>query len=207
MSNHQHVDRRIKRTSRFLRDAFIELLKEKDVNSITVQEIADRADLTRATFYLHYKNKQHFISQSMEDMLNELIERVKPDLSESDTMYPPPSFLSLFEFIQEHADYFEVMLSDRGLPQFRSSLLKIVQKRIYGELLSSIAESEERLTVPKDILISYITSAHIGVISTWLKSGMKFSPVYMAEQLTRLTMLGPIKVAGLENKIKIPFVK
>lgn len=190
-----------------MRDAFIELLKEKDVNSITVQEIADRADLTRATFYLHYKNKQHFISQSMEDMLNELIERVKPDLSESDTMYPPPSFLSLFEFIQEHADYFEVMLSDRGLPQFRSSLLKIVQKRIYGELLSSIAESEERLTVPKDILISYITSAHIGVISTWLKSGMKFSPVYMAEQLTRLTMLGPIKVAGLENKIKIPFVK
>ncbi|MEC1262593.1 TetR/AcrR family transcriptional regulator [Bacillus swezeyi] len=205
MSNQQSVDRRIKRTSKCLRNAFVQLLKEKDVHSITVQEIADRADLTRATFYLHYKNKQDFILRSMEDMLNDLIEHVKPVFSKADRVYPPPSFLSLFEFIYEHAEYFEVMLSDRGLPQFRSYLLKIVQKRVYGELISSIEESEEQLMIPKDLLIHYITSANIGVISSWLESGMKFSPVYMAEQLTRLTILGPIRVAGFENKIKHPF--
>ncbi|QHZ47119.1 TetR/AcrR family transcriptional regulator [Bacillus sp. NSP9.1] len=205
MSNHQNVDRRIKRTSKCLRDAFIQLLKEKDVHSITIQEIADKADLTRATFYLHYKNKHDFILQSMEGMLNELIEQVKPVPSTADRLHPPPSFLRLFEFIHKHAEYFEVMLGDRGLPQFRSRLMKIVQKRIYEEFISSIAESEKQLVIPQDLLIDYITSAHIGVISSWLESGMKFSPVYMAKQLTRLTLLGPIRVAGLENKIKHPF--
>ncbi|MEI2377189.1 TetR-like C-terminal domain-containing protein, partial [Priestia megaterium] len=115
------------------------------------------------------------------------------------------SFVKLLEFIYDHADYFKVMLSDRGLPQFRSHMTEIVKKRVYGELISSIGEAEDGLDIPKDILISYITSAHIGVICSWLESDMKFSPAFMADKLTRLTLLGPIRVAGLENKIKLPY--
>ncbi|WP_019394497.1 TetR/AcrR family transcriptional regulator [Priestia filamentosa] len=200
MSKKSKVDPRIRRTSKYLRKALVELLKEKDVGAITIQEITERADLTRGTFYLHYQDKQDFLFQSMHEMLENLIEEVKAPKEENQQI----SFVRLFEFIHDHADYFKVMLSDRGIPQFRSYMTKIVQNKVYGKLISSIGEAEEELEIPKDILISYIASAHIGVISSWLENDMKFSPLYMANQLTRLTLLGPIRVAGLEDKIKLP---
>ncbi|MCY7761831.1 TetR/AcrR family transcriptional regulator [Bacillus spizizenii] len=209
MSKKHKVDPRIRRTNKYLRDALIALLKEKDANSITIQEITEKADLTRGTFYLHYQDKQDFLFQSMTEVLDDLIRQVKPEtLVEPvsiDEDHPPVSFVTLFEYIHEHAEYFQVMLSDRGLPQFRSLMAEFVQKRIYEELLSSIEESEKTLQVPKEILISYITSAHIGVICSWLESGMKYSPLFMANQLTRLTLLGPLRIAGIEEQIKLPY--
>ncbi|KOO48560.1 TetR/AcrR family transcriptional regulator [Priestia koreensis] len=204
------LDPRIKRTNKYLRDALVELLKEKDVTSITIQEITEKADLTRGTFYLHYQDKQDFLVHSMNEVLEELIEEVKPKQDEQSTLNVDPqkgsvSFLKLFEFIQKNADYFKVMLSDRGLPQFRSYMTEIVKTKVYGELMSSIDEVEDGLDIPKDILISYIASAHIGVIGSWLESDMKFSAAFMADKLTSLTLLGPIRVAGLENKIKLPY--
>ncbi|MEW4282467.1 TetR/AcrR family transcriptional regulator [Priestia koreensis] len=204
------LDPRIKRTNKYLRDALVELLKEKDVTSITIQEITEKADLTRGTFYLHYQDKQDFLVHSMNEVLEELIEEVKPKQDEQSTLNVDPqkgsvSFLKLFEFIQRNADYFKVMLSDRGLPQFRSYMTEIVKTKVYGELMSSIDEVEDGLDIPKDILISYIASAHIGVIGSWLESDMKFSAAFMADKLTSLTLLGPIRVAGLENKIKLPY--
>lgn len=205
MSKNNKVDPRVRRTKKFLRDALIQLLKVKDLSSITVQDIIDKAELTRGTFYLHYRDKQHFLTQSMDETLNDLIEQVKPKkiekkCSNPDKFGPPVSFLQLFNYIAENSDYFRLMLSDKGFPQFRSHLLKLVQKKIYEDLLSSIVQSDEQLAVSKEILISYITSAHIGVICAWLEGGMKFSPEYMATQLTQLTFLGPIRVAGLVLK-------
>ncbi|CAN2254590.1 TetR/AcrR family transcriptional regulator [Bacillus vallismortis] len=209
MSKKRKVDPRIRRTNQYLRDALIALLKEKDANSITIQEITEKADLTRGTFYLHYQDKQDFLFQSMTEVLDDLIRQVKPKTPVEpvsiDEDHPPLSFVKLFEYIHEHAEYFQVMLSDRGLPQFRSLMAEFVQKRIYEELLSSIKESDKALQVPKEILISYITSAHIGVICSWLESGMKYSPLFMANQLTRLTLLGPLRIAGIEEQIKLPY--
>jgi AcrR family transcriptional regulator len=65
MSKKPKVDPRIRRTSKYLRKALVELLKEKDVGAITIQEITERADLTRGTFYLHYQDKKDFLFQSM----------------------------------------------------------------------------------------------------------------------------------------------
>lgn len=206
MSKKNKVDPRVKRTKKLLRDALIQLLKEKDLSSITVQDITDKAELTRGTFYLHYRDKQHFLIQSTDEMLNDLIEQVKsPKMekkySNSDKINPPVSFLNLFKYIAEDSEYFRLMLSDSGFPQFRSHLLNLVQKQIYGELISSVVQSEEQLAISKEILISYITSAHIGVICTWLEDGMKFSPEYMAAQLTQLTPFwGQIRFAGLEEQ-------
>src|SRR5690348_3058961 len=133
MSKKTKVDPRIKRTNKYLRDALVELLKEKDVTSITIQEITEKAELTRGTSYLHYQDKQDFLMQSMNEVLEELIEKVKPkqnneDFAAVEENDESVSFLKLFEFIYNHSDYFKVMLSDRGLPQFRSHMTEIVKK-------------------------------------------------------------------------------
>ncbi len=54
-------DRRVQRTRQLLEQALLALLEEQDYESITVQQITDRANLGRATFYLHYRDKEQLL--------------------------------------------------------------------------------------------------------------------------------------------------
>lgn len=200
MSKRKKIDPRVKRTTKYLRDAFIDLLEEKDLDMISIQNITDRAELTRGTFYLHYEDKYDFISKIINETLEDLIEQVKTDQTSKDN--PQISFINLFEYIAKNHNFFRVMLSDRGPKEFRHSMFEIVQEKIYGNLLSTIVNSTEDLIIPKDIFINYVISAHIGVISSWLENGMKYSPTFMATTLTKLTFEGPLQVIGLQDKIK-----
>ena len=56
-TSESRVDRRIRRTQKSLHEALISLVLEKSYDSITVQEILDRADIGRSTFYAHFDGK------------------------------------------------------------------------------------------------------------------------------------------------------
>uniref|UniRef100_UPI0019685442 TetR-like C-terminal domain-containing protein n=1 Tax=Serratia marcescens TaxID=615 RepID=UPI0019685442 len=62
--------------------------------------------------------------------------------------------------------------------------------------------NEDQLAVPRDILLSYVTGAHLGMIISWLKQNMPYTPHYMALQLARLIILGPYTAAGLEGTFR-----
>lgn len=66
-------DLRVRRTHVLLRKAFLELLTEKDFQSITVQEIADRAMVNRATFYDHFLDKYALLEYSIRELFNETL--------------------------------------------------------------------------------------------------------------------------------------
>ncbi|WP_088042656.1 TetR/AcrR family transcriptional regulator [Bacillus sp. EAC] len=55
--NQKNEDPRVTRTRKLIIDAFVALINEKDINSIFVKEITDRAKVNRATFYRHFDNK------------------------------------------------------------------------------------------------------------------------------------------------------
>jgi AcrR family transcriptional regulator len=55
------TDRRVQRTRRLLHKAFMSLILEKKYESITVQEILDRADVGRSTFYMHFRDKDELL--------------------------------------------------------------------------------------------------------------------------------------------------
>jgi AcrR family transcriptional regulator len=65
----------VKRTRKLILDAFKNLLAEKDFNSITVQDIAERADVNRATFYMHYEDKYALLAESVRESLREMLEQ------------------------------------------------------------------------------------------------------------------------------------
>jgi AcrR family transcriptional regulator len=77
------TDRRIRRTRKVFHDALISLVLEKDYESITVQEILDRADIGRSTFYLHFDGKDELLI-SMKDLretLNAAMQRRRASLT------------------------------------------------------------------------------------------------------------------------------
>src|ERR1700687_4818727 len=69
------TDPRVLRSRRMLMDSLERLLKKRDFEDISVQEIADDATLNRATFYLHYPDKNALLQAMTESRFRDLIER------------------------------------------------------------------------------------------------------------------------------------
>ena len=68
------MDRRVKRTKKRLRDAIVSILKEKNVEDVTVSELANCADINRGTFYTHYRDASDLLNSLENELFNELDE-------------------------------------------------------------------------------------------------------------------------------------
>lgn len=63
-------DPRAKRTRKYIQKAFTDLLAEKDFEDISIQDIKERADLNRATFYNHFQDKYELLELHRKNQLN-----------------------------------------------------------------------------------------------------------------------------------------
>jgi AcrR family transcriptional regulator len=77
-------DPRAKKTRKYLQRAFIELLSEKDFQMITINDISERAELNRATFYGHFQDKFELLDETLDVMLEESINKWIPYNPETD---------------------------------------------------------------------------------------------------------------------------
>ncbi len=62
------VDRRVKKTKKQLRQALMDLMTEKPSKSISVRELAERADINRGTFYIHYQDVNDLLQRLEDEM-------------------------------------------------------------------------------------------------------------------------------------------
>ncbi|AWB46523.1 TetR/AcrR family transcriptional regulator [Paenibacillus sp. CAA11] len=204
MSNkNEQVDPRIKRTLLLIRDAWIGLMEEKGFEHVTVRDITERAGINRATFYLHYKDKYDLLDKVVDDMMDEFSAAFRlPSGFEAsdfikDTDTPPDSFIRQFEHIAEHVYFYKVMLGPRGLPGFLKRMESIIQDSLTHR--SIIAQPNDReVMMPRDLIVRYSTSAHLGIIMYWLENDMPYTPKYMATQLVRLHGLGSTRLFNTE---------
>ena len=70
------MDLRVKKTKRAIRSAFYELIKEKPLEKITVQEIAERAEINKTTFYAHYETVYDLVDQLEQEAVAEVISQI-----------------------------------------------------------------------------------------------------------------------------------
>jgi len=85
-------DRRIQKTLQLLQNALAALISEKDYDAITIQEILDRANVGRSTFYAHFENKDQLL-RSILTLLNERFEEGIRHISAGDKRYEENSSL------------------------------------------------------------------------------------------------------------------
>ncbi|WP_312471575.1 TetR/AcrR family transcriptional regulator [Neobacillus sp.] len=183
MSNNEKmkVDPRIKRTKRMFKDAIISLIQENyDKSKLTVQNIADRAELNRATFYLHYQDIDDLMEQMIDEVLDELNKTMKSPSEDNQSInkgYPTPRtrLISFLEHFYRNAGLYNVMLENKDF-----------RKRVFGILLDIVTfwaeDRKERgrsFQVPNEI----IASSTLGILSWWLQEGTPYSPSYLANQI------------------------
>jgi AcrR family transcriptional regulator len=185
-SNHS-LDLRVRRTYKFLWEALVSLMTERDFESVTVTDICDRAMVHRTTFYKHYEDKNGLLFHGMQDQLNALFEEVDAQLDASvqvmDEAAILPHLVILFEHILRHERFYRLMLCGDGIGKFyvmfRKSLVERYMRLSYGHFPK--AEGPE-LTRNALRAQSHV-GALLSTVTWWLENNCPYPANEMAQYL------------------------
>ncbi|MCU9613146.1 TetR family transcriptional regulator C-terminal domain-containing protein [Caldibacillus lycopersici] len=184
MDKKTHTDLRVLRTRKLLRDAFVDLLQEMDVEKISVNRLTERATINRVTFYLHYKDIPDMIEKLTEEMIADITEVLEKSATRQNPVESgdwPVGFVNLLEYIAENAKFYKTVLGSNGIGIFRERLTFLIRDRIVSGVEEKRGETAP-LKVKKDILLWYDSSAFIGTIVSWLQNDMPYTPEFLAKQ-------------------------
>lgn len=192
MDKTTRTDPRILRTRQLLRDAFIELLEEMEIEKISVNRLAERATINRVTFYLHYKDIPDMLDKMADDMIDD-IHRVLDQAtikSESPELISSTLLINLLEHIAEHSKFYKVILASHRTTIFTDRLLRLLTKLISdGIELRGASSFVTKNNIQKDIAVWYSSAALIGTIVSWLRADMPYTPAFLAKQFLMLRTL------------------
>ena len=183
------TDPRVIRTRRMLREALIALIVEKGYDAINILDIAERAGLRRATFYLHYHDKEALLLSMMRETLDELMQKMEtlPDNSfGAEAQFA--EHLMIFQHVQERANLYRAILSGRGAAQVTRDIRDYLAARIREECLTDHPGAS--LPVPVEVLANYLAAVKLNMIIWWLEKGMPYPPEEMAAMCARLMLNG-----------------
>lgn len=196
-------DMRKTRSRQYLTDALLELMQEKDFESISVNEIVKKARVSRSTFYFQFEDKYFFVNRIIDDVLADLRREASPSRKAEHGLERESHdyYKRHFEYIYDHAQFFVTMLGPHGAPLFNKKFEESAH-RTYREIFSTFEGGG--LGESLDYFIQYIISAHIGITIKWINGGLRESPAYMSELLTRLTFRGLLHGLEMDQQVTLP---
>lgn len=196
------MDRRIRRTRRRLRQALIDLIVAKGYSNITIQEITDKADLSRATFYLHYKGgKDELLADSLETLFEEFVSTLKQPLFDEQWIASDPSPTTLaFQHVAEHAELYKaLLLGDRGVTyviyreiQYTANIIETQLRRLLHD------NGLDAEAVPVVIAAQQMAGALFSLILWWLEHDMPHPAEQMGQMYHQMAVPGVLSTLGLD---------
>jgi AcrR family transcriptional regulator len=168
-------DRRIQKTKKLLHEALGFLIREKAYDEITVQEILDRANVGRSTFYMHFRDKDELLVSSIHEMLRSVSPSELP-LSgkryERIIRFARP----IFERIHHHRNTHAPKMGTRGRAIIHEHLHKVLAGMIADDVRKELAHRKRTGEIPADLLVQYLASTFILVLNWWVESRHPLPP-------------------------------
>lgn len=181
-------DHRTRVTRMLIRRAFMELLKKKPIQSISIKELCETAGINRGTFYAHYTDIYDLLGKVEEEMMKDFARALEPLLStEKSQLTPVKITTGIFQCLKDNADLCTVTLSDYGDKAFALRLINVGRERC--------VEAYSRYFVhatPKQIeyYYAFVSAGCIGLLRKWLDEGMTSSAEEMATMAENMMMYG-----------------
>ncbi|AOT69523.1 TetR/AcrR family transcriptional regulator [Geosporobacter ferrireducens] len=173
------MDRRIQKSKQAIMDAFMTLILEKDLENITISEIAEKANVNRGTIYLHFADKYDLRDKCLDNYLIQLTKACIHDHT-LEKITSKSSLIRIFEHLEVNYKFYSAMLSNKESPVFRKRM-----KEIFKEgLLDGLDLSEEKAS--KEISVEFLVSAGVGVLEWWIYNSKPYPTPIIVEQLWQL---------------------
>ena len=129
-----HEDRRTRKTKKAMTDALARLLLEKPLNSISVKEIADIADINRGTFYLHYRDVYDMAEQIQIEIFGKFAEIVEMYVHEKKNDELFPMMVAVFNLLKENSELAKVLIGKNGDAGFVDKLKTIIREKCFSNI-------------------------------------------------------------------------
>jgi AcrR family transcriptional regulator len=175
-------DRRIQRTRKALRDALRSLVLDRGYDDLSVQDITDKANLGRATFYLHYREKDELLEDLLREFSQSFAQRQGSKISFSDRKVVQ----SMFEYAEDYYDFYRIMAIGKG-GMIGMRKMQAIIRETYAQFLDTIeTASGGKFTVPRAFLDNFMASSLMSTIFLWLDQDMPYTPTEMADMFLKL---------------------
>ena len=180
------TDARVKRTRDALGDALIALMQEKPFETITVQDVLDRAHVSRSTFYMHYSDKDDLLLSDADEFFEALSMALSMHGDKSERVFPVREF---FAHLADAQPFYKALVKSgkfqENMELARGHFARGIERRL-GELPRAKSIPENQLAA--------IAFAHAGallsLLTWWLDRGMRESPAEMDELFHRMVWSG-----------------
>lgn len=165
------VDRRIQKSKKYLSDAFIALILEKGYEAVTVQEIIDRANVGRSTFYAHFESKE----QLLFSLLGTMNEKIKDGID----------FEMLFNHCADNFQIAKAMLGKKGGDLIIGHIRDVMSLKIAKDLKRDSSKSKsEQLKIY--FTSEALSAALVSYLTNWLDEDMPYSSEEMSAKCNEL---------------------
>lgn len=169
----QKQDRRIIRTKKLLENALIKLLQKKSIHKISIKELAEEADITRATFYQHYRDPY----EMLEIMQNRILTEIQQIIQETTGGDSYGFFIRLFKYLANEDVKAEILAFDSG----KGTGYERIGYTIHNDYMlrwdGSISSFQ---SATYKYYRYYIVFGCISVVENWINSGKVETPEQMA---------------------------
>lgn len=170
VKNEVAIDRRIQKTKKALTEALIHLILEKGYEKVTIQNIIDKANVGRSTFYIHYESKEQLLLDGHNNL------NIPMFSIEVENEF---SFENLFTHIAQNQQLAKVMLGKKSgnmmSDYFKNNIALKIKKRFCSQF---------RKTKNEQKTLAYLSdasgSAVISLLVSWIEDEMPFTPEEMS---------------------------
>jgi AcrR family transcriptional regulator len=197
------VDRRVRRTERMLKEAFIALVLERGYDRVSVEDITSRADVARATFYAHYGRKEDLMTSVFTELVDDVMGRLTLSVGPWDTMRT-----RMVEQSYRHADalrdLYRVCLSGAGDGRARDAYFNALVRSVEANFSDRSRGLGRPSLVAEEVMARVFAGAHIALLQSWLNGELDYPLEEMVLMEVQLLVLGTGWAHGLSpNELKI----
>lgn len=191
-------DRRVRKSKRAIKLAFIQLLKENNLDRITIQQISDLADVNRGTFYLNYEDKYALLDEMEKEQIEEIKKFVdirKMDLSTktSDTFiddFANKIIKNVIRHIEHNIEFYQIILNLERKSQIEEQLAEIVR----SNLKHLIGEKDHVFGIPENYYLSYVIGSLMSMIKYWVSDENRVSVDELVNYVSTIASTGPLSI-------------
>lgn len=191
-------DRRVRKSKRAIKQAFIQLLKENNLDRITIQQISDLADVNRGTFYLNYEDKYALLDEMENEQIEEIkgfVDIRKMDLSTktSDRFiedFANKVIKNVITHIEHNIEFYQVILNLERKSQIEEQLAEIVRSNIKH----LIGNKDNVFGIPENYYLSYVVGSMMSMIKYWVSDENRVSVEELVNYVSTIASTGPLSI-------------
>lgn len=179
----KRTDRRVRKTKAQLRAGLASLMKEKNVNDITVKELVEAVDINRSTFYLHYTDIRNMLESVEHEMLEEIENLIRDHpigLNENTFLF----IADLFSILETNKDLCAALIGPTGDMAFIYKIEKIIRENSMKALTPYFPTALDDLKYSYDFYLN----GCFGLVKSWLLNNGSETPEHMAKLTYHMVM-------------------